>query len=117
MSHTGTQSHVLKDVKDESICAEADRLVSGARQGDYGHPLDNWTLTAEIADPIIKKTIATHGKMTAEGMLLVMQAVKIARELHVPKRDNRVDGAGYWKCEDMCLEERKRRATVVVNGL
>mgnify|MGYP003341885794 CR=1 FL=1 len=31
---------------------------------------------------------------------LVQQAVKLSRESALPKRDNRVDGIGYWLCAD-----------------
>ena len=34
---------------------------------------------------------------------LMMVAVKLSREAGKPKRDNRVDGAGYLECADMCL--------------
>lgn len=92
-----------------SVTKEADALVSGTRRNDYGHPLDNWELTAQIATPIILEEIRRFGRVRAEGMLLVMQAVKIARELNHVKRDNAVDGAGYWKCLDMVNRERETR--------
>jgi hypothetical protein len=38
-----------------------------------------------------------------------MDLLKVAREAHQPKRDNRVDGPGYWKCLDLILAERERR--------
>ena len=47
--------------------------------------------------------------ITAEQAALCMVAVKISRECHRPKRDNRVDGAGYFKVLDMIINERERR--------
>lgn len=38
-----------------------------------------------------------------------MVAVKISRQCHMPKRDNLVDGAGYFNCLDMIGQERERR--------
>jgi hypothetical protein len=39
-----------------------------------------------------------------------MVAVKISRELNAPKRDNLVDGSGYFNCLQMLRDERARRA-------
>jgi hypothetical protein len=90
----------------ETILQEADRLVSTDRQADYGHPFDNCT---DIA--IGWRVIFCHG-ITAENVALAMVWLKICRELNAHKRDNLVDGAGYFKVADLIIEERKRRATI-----
>ncbi len=38
-----------------------------------------------------------------------LAAARIRAELFHPKRDNRVDGAGYFNCLDLLIEERQRR--------
>ena len=86
-----------------SILLEADALVSGDRQNDYGHPYDNWTQTAALWSPILGVEV------TAEQALMCMIAVKIVRELHKPTRDNRVDMAGYANCLDMVAVKRNVR--------
>jgi len=79
-------------------------LVDGDRQADYGHPLDDFTRTA-----LIWTAILGH-EVTAEQVALCMVGVKIAREVHVPKTDNVVDGVGYFLTLAMVREERARRA-------
>jgi hypothetical protein len=40
-----------------------------------------------------------------------MVGVKLAREAYSPKRDNLVDGAGYFGTVQMVMDERQRRTT------
>lgn len=42
-----------------------------------------------------------------EGVLF-MVCVKLSRETHLPKRDNRVDACGYINCLDKIAERRAR---------
>lgn len=39
---------------------------------------------------------------------LMMVAVKLSREVNLPKRDNRVDGAGYFECADLCAQREAK---------
>lgn len=86
---------------------EASRLVNGARQDNYGHPLDNFTGTAGIWNGILHKKL--NAPLTAEDISLCMVGVKLSRETHVPKRDNIVDAHGYLMTYAMVQDERKRR--------
>lgn len=87
---------------------EADQLVNGARQANYGHPLDNFTGTAGIWNGIVHKKLKEP--LTAEDVALCMVGVKLSRETHVPKRDNLVDAHGYLMTYQMVKDERVRRA-------
>jgi len=87
----------------ESILAEADRIVSNDRRETYGHPLDDYDRAAKIWSGILGIEV------TAEQAIMCMIGVKLSRECHRPKRDNRVDLAGYAKCLDLVVEERARR--------
>ena len=90
----------------ETICQEADRLVSNDRGSDYGHPLDDFGKVSGMA-----MALWGRGPETPEEHAIYMVLVKLAREVLKPKRDNRVDAAGYLKTLDMIIEERERRAS------
>lgn len=89
---------------EETILAEADRLVSGDRGSDYGHPLDDFSKTALIWHAILGIPV------TPEQVGLCMVGVKLSRECNRHKRDNLVDTAGYAKTVQMIHEERDRRS-------
>jgi hypothetical protein len=92
----------------ESILMEAFALVHGNRGADYGHPLDDFSRTAAIATALLEAKL--KAPLAAEDVALFMVAVKLSRECNKPKRDNRVDGAGYFETLDMVRVERERRA-------
>lgn len=88
----------------ESILMEAHRLTRGDRNEDYGHPLDDFSKTAKMWSAVFGVEV------TAEQVALAMVCVKISRQLNAPKRDNLVDGAGYFSTIEMIEQERERRA-------
>jgi uncharacterized protein DUF6378/uncharacterized protein DUF4406 len=87
----------------ETILEEAQRLVYGPRQADYGHPLDDFTRTAVIWSAIIGAPV------TAEKVGLCMVGLKLSRQVNHPKRDNLTDAAGYAGTVQMVIDERERR--------
>ena len=92
----------------ETVLQEAQRLVYGERQQSYGHPLDDFTRTAQMWSAIL------GWKVTAEQVGMCMCAVKISRQCNKPKRDNLTDLAGYAATVQMVVEERDRRDVAVV---
>jgi hypothetical protein len=104
----------------ETVLEEAIRITGGDRQRDYSHPLDDWTCTGRLFGALIDRWLRCHHPevlapgavvpdMPAELALLMMEPVKLSREFHQRKRDNAVDGAGYWSCSWEAGEERARR--------
>lgn len=101
----------------ETALEEAQRLVHGPRQQTYSHPLDNFDNIAWMIAPIICAHLKSLGKdvsladcyLAPEAIGLVLAQVKVARELASPKRDNRVDLAGYSETVEMIHVERERR--------
>ena len=80
---------------DISILLEAYSLVHGVKRQSYGHPREDYGRVAQMMTAILGVEV------TAAKAILCMIAVKISRECHCPKRDNRVDGAGYFECLDL----------------
>lgn len=72
---------------------EANDLVNGDRQADYGTPRQNYEGIAKvwsgILSPILKRDI------TPEEAALMMVGLKLQRQAMKQKRDNLVDAHGY----------------------
>ncbi len=77
------------EVEKQNIIQEADKIVKGDRQADYGDTVANFKHIANVASAIRKK------EFTAEDCCVVLMAVKLVREQFKHKRDNLVDLAGY----------------------
>lgn len=74
----------------KTILEDAQDAVYGDRQADYGSATENFTNIANLWSAVLKT------KVTPEQVALCMIQVKVARQMHKPKRDNLVDGAGYF---------------------
>ena len=81
----------LLDRLNESVCAEADHLVSNEKREEYGAPKHSMTQIADLWSAILGTSIS------ARDVALCMIALKIAREKHAHKRDNLTDICGYAK--------------------
>lgn len=88
---------------ERSALTSAYNAVHGDRNADYGHPADDFECQAAIVTAILRRrgVLKPGAAVTAADIPLMMQATKISRECHRPKRDNRVDGAGYWEALEM----------------
>lgn len=80
----------------ESAACEAHRLVHGTRGADYGHPAEDFRRTGRMWAALLGVE-----SITAQQVGLCMIALKLSRECHRPKRDNRVDIAGYAETLEM----------------
>lgn len=85
------------------IAAYAASLVTGDRQVDYDHPLDNFSRAGKIWEAILGVPVS------AEQVALCMVGVKLAREANKAKLDNTVDGIGYFLTLAMVQQERAER--------
>lgn len=74
---------------DDTLLTEAYQLVTGDRQKAYDHPARNFDRIARLW------SVALDKEVTAEDVAVCMVLVKIARQVHAPKRDNIVDAIGY----------------------
>lgn len=83
-----------------SILEEAHTAVYGDRQDDYGHPREDMTRQAIIWTGLLHHKLADGAHLEPEDIARCMVGTKLARDVNAPKRDNRVDGAGYFLCLD-----------------
>lgn len=95
-----------------SALTAAFNLVHGERGENYGHPADDFACTAAIVTSLLKRQgkLADGKEVTAEDWALFMVACKITREAHLPKEDNRIDGAGYLETLQMIHDEKAGNA-------
>jgi hypothetical protein len=84
----------------ESVLSEAVRLTGGDRARDYGDPADDYAASTDAFNALTRRD-GERALSPAEGAIY-MCCVKLAREGHRPKRDNRVDLAGYAWVLDRC---------------
>jgi hypothetical protein len=92
-----------------SILQVAESLIHGARRDSYGHPLDDYTKVSTMVTGLFHEMLKPGRAFKAEHIPMIVECMKLGREVHCAKRGNRVDGAGYWGVIDMITEERKRR--------
>lgn len=104
--HVGQRVHGWGSVYDEvsmseplqteTVLVEAERLVGGDRQMDYGHPRPDFARTGRMWGAILGIE-----DVSPEEVGLCMIALKLSREVNAHKRDNIVDMAGYARCVDL----------------
>jgi hypothetical protein len=92
----------------KSVLTEAEGLVHGDRNASYGPPIDDFSRTAGMVSAMLAHKLSQP--LTAEDVGLFMVCVKLSRQINAPKRDNCVDGAGYFECVQWIVDERARRA-------
>ena len=100
---------ILKN--EETVLEEAQRLVGGDRQQDYGSPYDDFTAQALVVTAILQKAGLLPAGVEVPGRLmpLIMVGLKVIREANKPKRDNIVDGPGYFRCLEIYYSEEEER--------
>lgn len=95
-----------------SILQKAIEIVGPANRGlDYGHPLDNFVMEAELMNVWLRHKQRTGGAANLSWKDIAIQKiiVKIVREIHRHKEDNVVDIAGYAWCLEEAFQEAQRR--------
>jgi hypothetical protein len=97
---TGTARHEART----SVLLEAQGLVHGARNVAYGPPIQDYTRTAGMVSAMLAHKLKEP--LTAEDLICVMICVKLSRQQNAPKRDNAVDGAGYFECLQWVIDSR-----------
>ncbi len=80
-------------MENKTILQEAQDVVYGDRQADYGSATDNFDLIARYWSVTLSHKLTCP--ITPKEIGLCMIGLKMAREQNRSKRDNLVDIAGY----------------------
>lgn len=78
------------------VIEEAVRITSTDRQDQYAPPEDNFARIALVFSGILGAKL--NENLTAADVARCMVGMKMVRDAHKPKRDNRDDGVGYILC-------------------
>jgi hypothetical protein len=73
----------------QEILKEANKLIGGNRNDDYGDKLTNHQNIAALWAIFLRKTITPH------DVAMCMALVKVARLMHAHKKDSYLDLAAY----------------------
>lgn len=82
----------------ETELEEAQRILYGPRQANYGPPEQDFARTAKIWTGILMLKLQKGVEIAPEDVALCMMGVKMSREAHKAARDNRTDMIGYAAC-------------------
>ena len=87
----------LRPARSPSVLLEAEGIVNGERQGQYGAAEDSFSRIAELWSAYLRAAgvIRADQQLEPQTVADMMITLKLARELHSHKRDNYVDIAGY----------------------
>lgn len=78
-----------------TVAQEARNLQYGEREDQYGHPRVTLTRTAAMWSALLSDKLGEGEFFTPEDVARMLATLKLARDAHNPKRDNRVDAIGY----------------------
>jgi hypothetical protein len=110
MSKAKTKQTTVNEVAPPPLLIEANTLINGQRQQDYGDKLANFTQIAMGVNMVLATKLTVP--VTADDVAMIMMQVKIARLAKSPAhRDSILDVAGYAGCMDKLQEERRTGAT------
>ncbi|MGB1649718.1 MAG: DUF6378 domain-containing protein [Acidimicrobiales bacterium] len=94
----------------EKILADAEALINGERQQDYGSAIENLTDIALGWNVIVRRALSRDGSIQAAHVALMMDWVKTSRLLKtLDHEDSWVDKAAYTAlgAELSVLEDKK----------
>lgn len=99
---------VPDELKPLSLLQEAEMLINGQRQQDYGDKLQNFAHSAMILTGILAHKLQQGESITPEDVAAIMIGMKLARASKTPShRDSWLDIAGYAGCVDKLQMERR----------
>ena len=85
----------------------ARKLVLGDRNADYGSPRGDFEGTALGWTALLREKLAPGFALTAEDVARMMVFLKLNRDAHKAKDDNKVDAHGYLLCLEWLETGRK----------
>jgi hypothetical protein len=102
-----TMSMLAENASAKPLLQQANDLINGPRQSDYGDTLLNFAQIAMIWNGLLSTKLGKGNFITAEDVALCMMGLKMARLAKFPDHyDSILDVAGYAGCYDKLQQER-----------
>jgi hypothetical protein len=87
-----------------SVLTEAEGLVHGDRNAQYGAPAEEYARTGGMVNAMLAAKLKEP--LTPEDMAYIMVCLKLSRQINKPKRDSLVDAAGYCEVAQWIIDAR-----------
>jgi len=88
----------------ESVLTEAQGLVHGDRNEQYGAPISEYTRTVGMVNAMLAHKLKEP--LAPEDLAYIMVCLKLSRQVNKPKRDSLVDAAGYCEVAQWIIDAR-----------
>lgn len=100
----------MEQAERTALLQDAERLINGDRNLQYGAPIDDFTVTAQMWESYLCRTMETRNveapTIEPHDVAVLLILVKISRLAQTPeKRDHWLDIAGYAGCGWECVTE------------
>jgi hypothetical protein len=90
----------VSNTPEARVLIDAIKTINGERQDQYGDAEDSFETIASLWSAWVRgrypQLREINFEFDAKDGTMMMGLTKVARESNAPKRDNRLDGAGYW---------------------
>lgn len=83
---------------------EAEKLVLGERNQQYGDPSGDFAKTAKIWSGLLTHKLQPGVELTVEDALIMMAGLKLSRLMHQKKADSLIDAHGYLVCLESVIK-------------
>lgn len=105
---------VGKPLQPVPLLLQAQELIHGQRQQDYGDKLTNFSQVSMMWQGYLAPKLQPDARLTPEDVTFLMILLKLARLSKSPDhKDSLVDVAGYAGCADYLQQERAEGASLL----
>jgi hypothetical protein len=87
-----------------SVLTEAQGLVHGDRNCQYGPPAEEYKRTVGMVNAMLAAKLKEP--LAPEDLAYIMICLKLSRQINKPKRDSLVDAAGYCEVAQWIIDAR-----------
>lgn len=88
-----------------SVLSEAQGLVHGDRNEQYGAPITEYTRTVGMVNAMLAHKLKEP--LAPEDLAYIMVCLKLSRQVNKPKRDSLVDAAGYCEVGQWIIDAKR----------